>query len=134
MAMKCSKCGAENPDYAVYCGKCAGALKESEPSTGSLETAHELGSLTQMRPLIQSGFLRIMVKIGGVLGALFGVVFTIVGLYGIAGGTGVVFTINDRLVSAQEGGQIFLIIGVVILLVGITLIYLGFKKRVVKGD
>lgn len=25
--MKCPKCGSENPDYAFFCGKCAGDLK-----------------------------------------------------------------------------------------------------------
>lgn len=87
-----------------------------------------------MRPLIQSGFLRIIVRISGILGALSGVVFTFVGLYGLAGGTSVEFRINDRLVNAQEGGQTFLIIGIAILLVGVTLIYLGFKKKVLQGD
>jgi ABC-type cobalamin transport system permease subunit len=87
-----------------------------------------------MRPLIQNGFLRVFVKIGGVLGALFGVIFAIVGLYGIAGGTGVEFSINDRVVDGQEGGPIFLITGIVILLVGVALIYLGFKKKVVQDD
>lgn len=132
--MECPKCGAENPDHAVYCGRCAGTIKESEPPTGSSETSRELESLSQMRPLIQSGFLRIIVRISGILGALSGVVFTFVGLYGLAGGTSVEFRINDRLVNAQEGGQTFLIIGIAILLVGVTLIYLGFKKKVLQGD
>ena len=26
--MKCSKCGAENPDYAFFCGRCAADLKD----------------------------------------------------------------------------------------------------------
>lgn len=134
MAMKCPKCGTETSEDRMYCGYCGGTVREPVPSAGSSETAHELGRLTQMRPLIQNGFLRVFVKIGGVLGALFGVIFAIVGLYGIAGGTGVEFSINDRVVDGQEGGPIFLITGIVILLVGVALIYLGFKKKVVQDD
>ena len=26
--MECPKCGAENPDYAVYCGSCAALIKK----------------------------------------------------------------------------------------------------------
>jgi len=57
-----------------------------------------------------------------------GVIFIAVGVYGLAGGTGITFTINDRMVTAQEGGQIFSIIGVVLLFVGIALTYIGFRK------
>jgi hypothetical protein len=34
--MDCPYCGAENPDHMIYCGKCAGRIRESEPSTSSL--------------------------------------------------------------------------------------------------
>ena len=30
--MKCSKCGADNPDYALYCGKCASELPRKPPA------------------------------------------------------------------------------------------------------
>jgi hypothetical protein len=74
------------------------------------------------------GLLRILVKLAGVLLVLFGIVFLAVGVYGLAGGTGVTFTINERLVTAQEGGQTFSIIGILMLLFGIALNYFGFKK------
>lgn len=36
--MKCSRCGAENPDYAFFCGKCAADLKDpSSPQEPSLQ-------------------------------------------------------------------------------------------------
>ena len=28
--MECPKCGAGNPDYAVYCGSCSALIKEPE--------------------------------------------------------------------------------------------------------
>ena len=28
--MKCPKCGAGNPDYAVYCGSCSALIKEAK--------------------------------------------------------------------------------------------------------
>ncbi len=33
--MKCPNCGAEEPDYVVYCGKCGGSMKEPEQSKDS---------------------------------------------------------------------------------------------------
>jgi hypothetical protein len=33
--MRCPNCGTEEPDYAVYCGKCGGSMKEPEQSTDS---------------------------------------------------------------------------------------------------
>ncbi|MBE0635248.1 zinc ribbon domain-containing protein [Candidatus Bipolaricaulota bacterium] len=30
--MKCGKCGADNPDYAIYCGKCGNDLPKASPS------------------------------------------------------------------------------------------------------
>lgn len=74
------------------------------------------------------GLLRILVKLAGVLLVLFGILFLAIGVYGLAGGTGVTFTINERLVTAQEGGQTFSIIGIIMLLIGIVLSYFGFKK------
>jgi hypothetical protein len=74
------------------------------------------------------GLLRILVKLAGILLVLFGIVFLAVGVYGVAGGTGITFTINERLVTAQEGGQTFSVIGIIMLLVGIALNYFGFRK------
>lgn len=47
---------------------------------------------------------------------------------GLTGGTGITFTINERMVTAQEGGQIFSIIGIIILFAGLALTYVGFKR------
>jgi len=33
--MKCPRCGAENPDYAFFCGRCAGDLKEAASAVSS---------------------------------------------------------------------------------------------------
>jgi hypothetical protein len=41
LAMKCSNCSAENPDYAFYCGKCATELRGS--SAASIQVARNSG-------------------------------------------------------------------------------------------
>lgn len=74
------------------------------------------------------GLLKILLELAGILGMIFGIVFIGVGVYGLTGGTGITFTINERMVTAQEGGQIFSIIGTVILFVGIVLTYVSFKR------
>jgi protein-S-isoprenylcysteine O-methyltransferase Ste14 len=74
------------------------------------------------------GLLKTLLELVGILMIIGGVIFIAVGVYGLAGGTGITFTINDRMVTAQEGGQIFSIIGVVLLFVGIALTYIGFRK------
>jgi hypothetical protein len=76
----------------------------------------------------EMGLLRTLMKLTGIVAIPIGIVFFAVGVYGLAGGTGVTFTINDRLVTAQEGGQIFSIVGIVVLLLGIGLTYIAFKK------
>ena len=74
------------------------------------------------------GLLKTLLELVGILMIIGGVIFIAVGVYGLAGGTGITFTINDRMVTAQEGGQIFSVVGVVLLLVGIALTYIGFRK------
>lgn len=74
------------------------------------------------------GLLKTLLELVGILMIIGGIIFIAVGVYGLAGGTGITFTINDRMVTAQEGGQIFSIIGVVLLFVGIALTYIGFRK------
>ena len=72
--------------------------------------------------------LKTLVVLAGIGFTIIGIVFFAVGIYGIAGGTAITFTINDRLITAQEGGQTFLVIGAVILVLGVGLNYLGFKR------
>jgi len=74
------------------------------------------------------GLLTTLVKLVGIVLVLGGILFLAIGVYGLTGGTGVTFTINERLVTAQEGGQIFSVIGLIALLVGVVLTYFGFKK------
>ena len=66
-------------------------------------------------------------KLGGIVAILFGIVFTLAGAYGLAGGTGITFTINQRVIGAQEGGLIFSIVGIIVLLGGIAIAYFGLK-------
>jgi hypothetical protein len=74
------------------------------------------------------GLMKTLVEVIGIIMIIVGIILFAVGVYGLAGGTGVTFTINDRVVSAQEGGQIFAIAGIVVLLIGAALGYVGFKR------
>ena len=74
------------------------------------------------------GFMKTLVKVIGILIVIVGIIFFAMGIYGLAGVTGVTFTINDSVASAQEGGQIFAIAGIVALLIGAVLSYVGFKR------
>lgn len=58
---------------------------------------------------------------------LLGIVLSVAGAYGLAGGTVTAFNIGDRVISAQEGGIIFSVVGIIVLLGGITMFYIGFK-------
>jgi len=73
------------------------------------------------------------VKIGvcglGITCLIIGIALIALGIYSLAGGTGIIFTINERVVTAQEGGQIFSIIGVITFLIGTLFTTLGFTKR-----
>lgn len=42
--MRCPKCGAENPDYAVYCGKCAAELRKAANTSGNVRKCPVCGS------------------------------------------------------------------------------------------
>jgi len=133
MAMKCPNCGKENSESGYYCGWCNASLKEPTPSTDSPTNSSEPEPLpepiTQMELLVENRFLRIFMMIGGIISAIFGAIFAIAGAYAIAGGSNVAFTINDRMVSAEEGGPIFLVIGLVLLFVGFSLRYAYHKQR-----
>ena len=72
------------------------------------------------------GFL---VKLVAVLGILFGIVFVLVGVYGLAGGQSVRFVISGEQVSPQKGGMIFTGIGIIALLIGIVCYHYGFRKK-----
>lgn len=72
--------------------------------------------------------MKTLAEVIGIIILIVGIIAFGFGVYGLAGGTGVTFTINDRVVGAQEGGQIFAIIGIVALLIGAILTYVGFKR------
>ena len=127
--MKCPNCGKETEDDRFFCGWCNASLREPAPSTDSQTSHIESVSNTQMVPLIRNDFLRMVTKIFGIFSAIFGAILAIVAAYAIAGGSGVTFTINDRVVSTEEGGPIFLVIGLVLLFVGFALRYAYHKAK-----
>jgi hypothetical protein len=145
MAMKCPNCGKETSEDRFFCGWCNAKLREPTPSTDSPTYRSEPESSSQMElddrslgrtvskaqmvPLIRNDFLRMVTKIFGIFSAIFGAILAIVAAYAIAGGSGVTFTINDRVVSTEEGGPIFLVIGLVLLFVGFALRYAYHKAK-----
>ena len=48
MEMKCPKCGAENPDHAFFCGKCAADLKPENWEPSELEAKKKLPTIMSM--------------------------------------------------------------------------------------
>jgi hypothetical protein len=72
------------------------------------------------------GLLKTLMRFG-IVAIPFGIVLIAAGAYGLAGRTGITFTINERVVSAQEGSQIFSIVGIILLFGGIVTVYIGFK-------
>jgi hypothetical protein len=48
MEMKCPKCGAENSDYAFFCGKCAADLKSEDWAPSELEAKKKLPTIMSM--------------------------------------------------------------------------------------
>jgi len=69
------------------------------------------------------------VKLVAVLGILFGIIFVLVGVIGLAGSQSVRFVIGGEQVSPQKGGMIFMGIGIIALLVGIVCYHYGFRKK-----
>ncbi len=130
--MKCPNCGADNPDHVFYCGKCAATVREPEVTSTASEPVRESERITLMAPLIKNDLARMLTKIGGAFAVFFGLILGLAGAYGLLGGTAVVFRINDRVVSPEEGGRIFLAIGAVVLLIGMALLKAGYLKRRVK--
>ncbi len=49
MAVKCPRCGAENPDYVMYCGTCAGTIKEQRQLTEDSSQFTQCGTLFGLR-------------------------------------------------------------------------------------
>jgi hypothetical protein len=127
MGMKCPNCGSEEPDYAVYCGKCAGLMKEREQSTGSPEKSERLGSPVQMVFWIKDRFTRMFMKSFGIGAVIVGAFFAIAGALATSMGGFTDITINGRVVLAEEGGQTFFVIGLALLFVGYVLRYAHHK-------
>lgn len=74
------------------------------------------------------GLLKTLVKLIGDGCIIFGIILAAFGVYGLAGGTGIQFYLSGELVTPQEGGQITLIIGVILLIAGIVITYIRRKK------
>lgn len=73
------------------------------------------------------GLPKKLMKTVGIVALLLGTVLSVAGAYGLAGGTVITFIIGERAVSAQEGGILFSVVGIIVLLGGIAMFYIGFK-------
>lgn len=72
--MYCPKCGAENPDFAKFCGSCATALPGGSP-------AHAVNNPLAPTPVTQSGVtdgLKWGIGIGSVLMPILGFIMGII--------------------------------------------------------
>ena len=70
------------------------------------------------------------VKQTGVGGIIAGMVITVLGLYAASGGfPGSTWEIMGRVIQSNEWGWYLSIIGVIVLLIGAIITYLGFKKK-----
>ena len=65
------------------------------------------------------GFLKKLVKLVGDGCIIFSIPLTVIGVYGLAGHTGITFYMSGRQVTPQEGGQITSTLGIILLLFGI---------------
>ena len=61
------------------------------------------------------------------MAVLLGIFFAVQGTYGLARGTGITIKIGEMVVGAQEGGIIFSVVGIILLLGGIALTYVTLK-------
>jgi hypothetical protein len=71
---------------------------------------------------------RALKKSVGFVAIFLGTILSLAGAYGLAGGTVIKFTIGDKVVSAQESGIIFSVVGIIVLLGGIVIAYIGLKS------
>ena len=57
--MKCPACGADNPDYTFYCGKCAAELRSSPQREPDVATRRRPQSETKIETVLSRNLLRI---------------------------------------------------------------------------
>ncbi|UCH70698.1 MAG: hypothetical protein JSV29_01560 [Candidatus Bathyarchaeota archaeon] len=62
--------------------------------------------------------LKTPMRLGGIIATLLGAVFTLAGAYGLAGETRISSIIGETTLSAQEGGLIFSVVGITVLVGG----------------
>jgi len=58
-AVKCPSCGAENPEYAFYCGKCAAEMKGGSASKAKSDDSDKPRSTTKIESILSRNILRI---------------------------------------------------------------------------
>ena len=75
------------------------------------------------------GYLNTLLRLIGHGCIIFGLIFTALGLFGLAGSPyAPTFHIGGEVVSPQEGGQRTSIVGIILLLVGIVITIIHHQK------
>ena len=77
--------------------------------------------------MIKMTLLKTFMNLIGTGCIVFGAMLTSFGLYGLAGGTGIQYYIDDKQVTPQEGGQLPFIVGLILL--GAGLIITSFYRK-----
>ena len=73
------------------------------------------------------GFFKTLVKFIGDGCIILSIPLILIGAFGLAG-SDITFFMGGRQVTPKEGGQITLIVGIIVLLVGIVITYIRRKK------
>lgn len=68
--MECPKCGAENPDYAVYCGSCSALIKKPRYRGGWKRKGRHIviqDDWTRLKRLLKTAAVLILIAAGVVI-------------------------------------------------------------------
>ncbi len=74
------------------------------------------------------GLLKQLVILTAMFLVAFGIIFFTIGVYGLAGGTRIAFTVNEIFLTGHEGGQTLTVVGILMLTIGIVASYYVFEK------